>query len=82
MGLTIEEFRATRVATTWTVEKCQSMGYEPSEDASVLVYEDESFIVCLPNGEYWLPIGNEEYQSVFLELMEEILYKDWYLHNL
>lgn len=76
--MTFKEFQATRTAKTWDQARCQEMA-EDAETLEVLEYDDgNSYIVCLPDGMYELVIGNQDWFDARLEMLEQLLYDNWY----
>ena len=76
--LTFKEFQATRRAVTWDQARCDNEGFD-SEPAEVLIYEDGCYIECRPDNMYQLQIGNQDWFDPRLEVLEQLLYDNWYL---
>jgi len=76
--LTFKEFQATRRAVTWDQARCHNEGLD-SESAEVLIYEDGCYIECRPDNMYQLQIGNQDWFDPRLEVLEQLLYDNWYL---
>lgn len=76
--LSFKEFQATKKAVTWGEERCKEFGIDDTK-AEVLVYEDDCYIECRPDNMYQLQIGNQDWFDPRLEVLEQLLYDNWYL---
>lgn len=52
--------------------------YFPEETTDLLVYPGDCYIECLDSGDYYLIIGNREWQGYSLAVIEQELYDGWY----
>jgi len=78
--LSYDDFIATRKAASLSESELDNLGLEP-EQSEVLLYDDNCFIMCLPDGRFHLCI--EAYQNISkdLDYLEGILYHRWYAPN-
>lgn len=76
--LTLEEFRASKIAGLKNAEWCREMGID-EESVNAAEYAGGTFIFINGENSYSLIITNQEWQSADLAELEEILYREWYL---
>lgn len=76
--LSFKEFQESCKAVTWDKARCQEMGHDENS-LEVLEYADgNSYIECYPNNMYGLTIGNLDWFDARLEMLEQLLYDNWY----
>ena len=76
--LTFKQFQGTRTAVTKGKVWCDDF-YPEVEEAQVLQYDEESFIIVKKPGFFHLMIAASEWFSNDLESLERILYDRWYI---
>jgi hypothetical protein len=76
--LTLEQFRATKVAGLKDAAWCRDMGLD-EETVNAAEYAGGTHILILGENSYLLVIANQDWLSADLAELEEILYREWYL---